>query len=67
MTMKYIRSSHSYGYHCESLSWKGHYEPEKRFPHETFEEFDPNMDRLMQEERNRIDFHYPDRKEKILS
>jgi hypothetical protein len=40
----------------ESLFWKDHYEPGKRFPHETFEEFDPNMDSLMNEEKTRMAF-----------
>lgn len=41
----------------ESLFWKDHYEPGKRFPHETFEEFSPNMDSLMKEERGRMNFY----------
>lgn len=40
----------------ESLYWKDNYNPGKRFPHETFEEFDPNMDSLMAEERGRMAF-----------
>lgn len=40
----------------ESLFWMDHYQPGKRFPHETFEEFEPNMDSLMNEERTRMDF-----------
>ncbi|MEO9483407.1 MAG: hypothetical protein ABJG47_08185 [Ekhidna sp.] len=49
-----------YYYHnggiVESLFWKDYYEPGKRFPHETFREFEPNMDSLMQEERDRMSF-----------
>ncbi|GAB4240264.1 MAG: hypothetical protein Tsb0034_16690 [Ekhidna sp.] len=41
----------------ECLFWKDHYQPGKRFPHETFEEFEPNMDSLMNEERNRMAFY----------
>lgn len=41
----------------ESLFWKDHYQPGKRFPHETFEEFSPNMDSLMNEERGRMNFY----------
>ncbi len=41
----------------ESLFWKDHYEPGKRFPHETFEEFKPNLDSLMDEERTRMSFY----------
>ncbi|SNS95907.1 hypothetical protein SAMN05421640_1778 [Ekhidna lutea] len=40
----------------ESLFWKDHYTPGKRFPHETFKEFDPNMDSLMNEEKDRMAF-----------
>ena len=40
----------------ESLFWKDHYEPGKRFPHEKFEEFEPNMDSLLTSERARISF-----------
>jgi len=40
----------------ESLYWVDHYEPGKRFPHETFQEFEPNMDSLMQEEQSRMQF-----------
>ena len=40
----------------ESLFWMDHYKPGKRFPHETFEEFEPNMDSLMNEERTRMAF-----------
>lgn len=41
----------------ECLFWMDHYEPGKRFPHETFEEFSPNMDSLMNEERTRMKFY----------
>lgn len=41
----------------ESLFWKDYYEPGKRFPHETFEEFNPNMDSLMNEENSRMNFY----------
>lgn len=40
----------------ECLFWEDHYEPGKRFPHETFTEFDPNMDSLMNEEQRRMAF-----------
>ena len=40
----------------ECLFWEDHYKPGKRFPHETFREFDPNMDSLMNEERTRMAF-----------
>jgi hypothetical protein len=40
----------------ESLYWEDHYEPGKRFPHESFEEFEPNMDSLMETERERLFF-----------
>lgn len=40
----------------ESLFWEDHYTPGKRFPHETFREFEPNMDSLMREEKKRMDF-----------
>ncbi|MEO9872516.1 hypothetical protein [Ekhidna sp.] len=49
-----------YYYHgdtiVESLFWEDHYKPGKRFPHETFKEFEPDMDSLMSEERNRMSF-----------
>lgn len=41
----------------ESLFWKDHYKPGKRFPHETFKEFSPDIDSLMSEERNRMAFY----------
>jgi hypothetical protein len=40
----------------ECLFWEDHYVPGKRFPHETFEEFYPNMDSLMKEEKYRLGF-----------
>ncbi|MEM6643905.1 MAG: hypothetical protein AAF616_13075 [Bacteroidota bacterium] len=41
----------------ECLFWEDHYEPGKRFPHETFEEFSPDMDSLMNEEESRMQFY----------
>lgn len=40
----------------EALFWEDHYTPGKRFPHESFEEFSPDIDSLMQTEKSRIDF-----------
>lgn len=40
----------------ECLFWEDHYDPAKRFPHEEFKEFEPNIDSLMNEERTRLDF-----------
>lgn len=40
----------------ESLFWKDYYDPNKRFPHEEFEEFEPDLDSLMQEESGRLNF-----------
>ena len=40
----------------ESLYWEDHYERGKRFPHERFREFEPNMDSLLESERERILF-----------
>ena len=40
----------------ECLFWMDHYKPGKRFPHETFEEFEPNYDSLMNEEQTRMEF-----------
>ena len=51
--LKYYYKS---GFIVESLFWKDHYEPGKRFPHETFREFESNMDSLMQEEKQRMSF-----------
>ncbi len=42
---------------AECLFWMDHYKPGKRFPHETFEEFAPNMDSLMSEESSRMQFY----------
>ena len=41
----------------ESLFWKDHYKPGKRFPHETFKEFSPKFDSLMNEEKTRMNFY----------
>lgn len=41
---------------AECLFWEDHYKPGKRFPHETFQEFNPNMDSLMKEEKSRMAF-----------
>lgn len=38
----------------ESLFWEDHYKRGKRFPHERFQEFEPNMDSLLNNERDRI-------------
>jgi len=40
----------------ECLFWEDHYEPGKRFPHEHFEEFKPDIDSLMNEDKNRLTF-----------
>lgn len=40
----------------ECLFWEDHYDPTKRFPHEHFEEFEPNIDSLMNEEKTRLAF-----------
>ncbi len=40
----------------ESLYWEDHYERGKRFPHESFNEFEPNMDSLLTTERERIQY-----------
>lgn len=40
----------------ECLFWEDHYKPGERFPHEHFEEFEPDMDSLMEEDRNRLSF-----------
>lgn len=40
----------------ECLFWEDHYQPGKRFPHEKFEEFYPDVDSLMNEDRKRLDF-----------
>ena len=39
-----------------SYMWKDHYTPGKRFPHEQFELFEPNMDSLINEEEERLAF-----------
>jgi hypothetical protein len=38
----------------EALMWEDHYDPHKRFPHEHFEEFEPNIDSLLSTERTRL-------------
>ncbi|MEQ9231047.1 MAG: hypothetical protein RIF46_10225 [Cyclobacteriaceae bacterium] len=38
----------------KSLMWKDTYTPGKRFPHETFKSFSPNLDSLMKEEKQRV-------------
>ncbi|MEM9895408.1 MAG: hypothetical protein AAF789_03490 [Bacteroidota bacterium] len=40
----------------ETLFWEDNYTPGERFPHETFEEFTPDMDSLMKEEKQRVAF-----------
>lgn len=40
----------------ESLYWSDHYEKGKRFPHERFEEFQPNLDSLHTSEEERLNF-----------
>jgi hypothetical protein len=40
----------------ESLFWKDTYEPGKQFPHERFRSFDPNIDSLMDKEKERLKF-----------
>ncbi len=40
----------------EALFWEDHYKPGKRFPHEHFEEFEPDLDSLMREEQSRLQF-----------
>ncbi len=41
---------------ANTLMWEDHYTPGKRFPHETFEHFDPDLDSLMNAENNRLAF-----------
>jgi len=38
----------------EALFWEDHYSPGKRFPHEHFEEFEPNQDSLLATEQSRL-------------
>lgn len=49
-----------YYYHegeiVECLFWEDHYKPGKRFPHEHFDEFEPNMDSLYKAEDSRLEF-----------
>lgn len=40
----------------EALYWKDHYEAGKRFPHEHFKEFEPNLDSLRDSEELRLKF-----------
>lgn len=40
----------------ESLYWKDEFTPGHRFSHEHFEEFEPNLDSLLNEEKKRIEF-----------
>lgn len=37
--------------------WEDHYEPGKRFPHEVFKPFDPDLDSLMNEEKSRREYY----------
>lgn len=39
-----------------AFMWKDNYVPGERFPHETFELFEPDLDSLMNEENTRLDF-----------
>lgn len=41
----------------KALMWKDTYVPGKRFPHETFKLFSPNMDSLINEERKRVAYY----------
>lgn len=38
----------------EALYWEDHYKPGERFPHEHFQEFEPNQDSLLNTERKRL-------------
>ncbi|MFY0689529.1 MAG: hypothetical protein JXQ90_20330 [Cyclobacteriaceae bacterium] len=40
----------------ESLYWADTYEPGKKFPHERFKEYEPNVDSLMESEKERLTF-----------
>lgn len=40
----------------EALFWQDHYEVGKRFPHERFEEFEPDVDSLKSTEEERLQF-----------
>ena len=40
----------------EALFWEDHYVPGQRFPHEHFEEFEPNQDSLIATEKSRLKF-----------
>lgn len=41
---------------ARTYMWRDNYTPGKRFPHETFELFEPNLDSLMKTERERMNF-----------
>ena len=41
----------------ESLFWEDHYDPNKRFPHEHFEEFEPDIDSLMNQKQSGLNFY----------
>ena len=47
---------YSNGQVVESLYWKDTYEPGRRFHHEAFQEFSPNIDSLMASEKARFNF-----------
>lgn len=40
----------------EALFWKDQYTRGKQFPHEKFQEFEPDLDSLMEMEKQRLDF-----------
>ena len=40
----------------EALYWQDHYKPGTRFPHEHFEEFNPDRDSLIMTEQERLAF-----------
>lgn len=44
------------GYVEEALFWEDHYQVGKRFPHEHFEEFEPDKDSLRETEEDRLYF-----------
>ncbi|RED99748.1 hypothetical protein [Marinoscillum furvescens] len=44
------------GYVDEALFWEDHYQPGKHFPHEHFEEFEPDRDSLRKAEEERLQF-----------
>jgi len=57
---QYLAAEYKYYYDkdkiVESLFWEDNYEPGKRFPHESFQEFEPDMDSLLSSEKDRIAF-----------